>query len=119
MTLVTRASFRKSAGALETDHASALLVPELEPGGPQGVANRQRRDVAEELELLMAALQVVVRDPRAEVVDVVVADVPAEPLQHLRQLEERAAADRRVGVVPALAALPVGVLELVLDVEEE
>ena len=47
------------------------------------------------------------------------ADVAAEELEELRQLQVGAALQRGVGVAPALPRLPVGVLELVLDVEEE
>jgi len=49
---------------------------------------------------------------------VVQADVAREELEHLRQLQVGAASQRRLGVAPALGALPVGVLELVLDVEQ-
>ena len=74
--------------------------------------------VVEDRVLLVRALQVVVGDARAEVVDVVEADVAGAELQHPRQLQVGAAAQRRLGVAPVLAALPVGVLELVLDVEQ-
>jgi len=63
-------------------------------------------------------LEVVVGDPRVEVVNVMQADVAGEELQHRRQLQVRAAAQRRVGVVPAVGVLPVGVLELMLNVEQ-
>jgi len=45
------------------------------------------------------------------------ADVAGEPLQHLRQLEVRATADRGGRIIPIAVALPVGALELVLNIE--
>jgi len=51
-------------------------------------------------------------------VDVMQPDVAGEELQHSRQPEVGAAAERRVQVTPASGTLPVGVFELMLDVEE-
>jgi hypothetical protein len=67
---------------------------------------------------VVGALEVVVRDLGAQVVYVVQADVAGEELKRLGQLQVGAAAQRRVGVGPLVGALPVDVLELVLDVEE-
>ena len=83
------------------------------------VPQRQRRNVVEDRVLVVRALEVVVRDPRVEVVDVVQPDVAGEELEQLRELEVRAALERGLGEAPVVAALPVGVLELVLHVEEE
>ncbi len=66
----------------------------------------------------MASFQIVVRDPRTEMVDVVEADVAGEPLQDAGKLVEGAALHGCVGVVPGFIALPVGPFELVLHVEE-
>ena len=46
------------------------------------------------------------------------ADVAGEELQHLWQPQIRAALERRLVVAPGIGALPVGILELVLDVEQ-
>src|ERR687887_1860956 len=109
---------RDGRGALarlgEGDEAPLTLIPQLEPGRAQTVPDRQSRHVVEDRVLVMRALQVVVRDLGAEVVDVVQADVAREELQHLRELEIAAAPQRGIGVAPAVGALPVGVLELVL-----
>ena len=66
----------------------------------------------------MSALQVVVRDARVEVMDVVKADVSGEELEHLGQLQVGAAAQGGIGVVPIVGVLPIRILELVLDVEQ-
>src|SRR5579864_4871844 len=66
----------------------------------------------------MSALQVVVRDPRTQMVDVMEPDIAGEEAQEPRELQVGAALERRLVVVPLLVCLPVGVLELMLDVEE-
>src|SRR4051794_20369713 len=90
----------------EGHEPAATLVPELQARGPYAIGDRQRRNGAEQVEFLVRASEVVVRDSGAEVVDVVVADVASEVAQQRGQLQERAAADRGVGVVPVAAVLP-------------
>ena len=99
---------------------SCLLgrIPELEAGAAQRLAGREDGDLLEDLVLVVGALQVVVGDAGAQVVDVVEADVAGEELEGLRELQVAAAAQRRLRVVPGVAVLPVDVLELVLDEEE-
>src|SRR5271166_7005255 len=70
----------------EGDKALLLLVPELERHRANPVPQRERGHVVEDRVLVVRALQVVVRYARAQVVNVVVADVAAEELQHARQL---------------------------------
>ena len=50
--------------------------------------------------------------------DVVIADVARAESQEGRQLQKGASAQCGVGVVPVAGVLPVGVLELMLDIEE-
>src|SRR5687768_4575728 len=70
----------------EPDQAAVRFVPELQvdrfPAFPEG----HRRHGGEKGMRLMAVLQVIVRDLGTQVVDVMEADVSAEPLQDLRQL---------------------------------
>lgn len=66
----------------------------------------------------MAFLQFVVGDLRAEVMDVMEADVAREPLQHFRQFVERTACHARLEEIPVLVALPIGRVEIMLDVEQ-
>ena len=108
----------RGAGLAEGDELARVLVPELEPHRAQTVPQRQRRHVVEHRVVVVRGLEVVVGDPRVEVMDVVQPDVAGEELQHLRQLQVGAAAQRGVGVGPVAVALPEGVLELVLDVEQ-
>src|SRR5205085_11548287 len=107
-----------AAGFGEGDEPRPVFVPELEAYGAESIPERQGRNVVEGRIVVVRSLQVVVRDPGVEVVQVMQADVPGEELKHLWQSEVGAAAQRRIGVAPALGALPVDVFELVLDVEE-
>ena len=55
---------------------------------------------------LVGGAQVVVRDARRQVMDVVVADVAGDPAQHRRQVVERAAVDRGGVRIPVGACVP-------------
>src|SRR5436305_2049591 len=66
----------------------------------------------------MGCLEVVIRDARAQVVDVMEPDVPGEELEDPRKPKIRAALKCRLVEAPVVVLLPVGVLELVLDIEE-
>jgi hypothetical protein len=63
-----------------------ILIPELQPDGAEAVAKRQRRRGLEPAGLV-GGLQVVVRDPRAQVVDVVEPDVAGEEAEDPREFE--------------------------------
>ena len=78
---------------------------QLQPRARSAVAEGQHRDVVEDRVLVVGALQVVVGDLGAEVVDVVKADVAGEELEELRQLQVGAALQRGVGVAPVAREL--------------
>ena len=93
---------------------------------PTGPSRKQRR-LAPSVSRLMPRssrvvaqhlAQPVARDPAAQMMDVVDADIGGEPAQHARQVEVRAAVQRRLRGSSSPPSLPVGVLELVLDVEQ-
>ena len=69
------------AAFAEAHEALAVLVPQLEPDRPDPVPQRERRHAWKIGVLVVGPLQVVVGDPRAQVVDVVVADVAGEELE--------------------------------------
>src|SRR3954454_2399703 len=81
---------RAGARVGEGDQPAALLVPELQAGRPHAIRDRQRRNGAEQVELVVRASKVVIGDSGAEVVDVVVADVAGEVAQQRGQRYERA-----------------------------
>lgn len=55
---------------------AALRIDHLEPDRTQPVANAQHRDIVEDRVLIVGALQVVVGDFCAEMVNVMQADIP-------------------------------------------
>src|SRR5688500_11417006 len=96
----------------------ALLVPEAKPERSQAGYQRDGRDLLKQPVALVTSLQVVVGNARAQVVDVMKADVARQPLQHLRQLVVGAAAQCGRRVVPVVAAFPINAIELMLHVEQ-
>src|SRR4029077_19263164 len=95
-----------------TDQLALLLVPE--PVG-EGFETGEERDGFHGLEKglgLMTFFEVVIRNPRTEMVDVVVSDVAGEPLQRPGQFVERTAFQRRRSIIPLRPAFPINVLEL-------
>ena len=61
--------------------------------------------------------QFVIRDFRAEMVDVMKANVAGEPLEEPGKLIERAALQADAGVIPLSMPDPPGTIEIVLDIE--
>src|SRR6185503_6080110 len=93
--LLTRLGLAQLAQATVADQLALAFVPQPQVHGLEAFPQRQRLDLLEQRVVLVAFLQVVIRDARRQVVDVVEADVAAEPLQDRRQLVEAAAAQRR------------------------
>ena len=76
-----------SSCGCEAHQPAALFVVQLEPQRADAVPQCQRRHVVEDRVLIVCALEVVVRDARAQMMDVVQPDVAGEELQNLGQLE--------------------------------
>jgi hypothetical protein len=70
-----------------SEQAAVLAVDHLEANRPQGVAHAEHRHVMEDRALVVGALEVVVGDLGAEMVNVMEADVAGEELEELRQLQ--------------------------------
>jgi len=68
--------------------------------------------------LLVSLRQLVVRNFRTEVMDVVETDVAREPLYHLWQFIERTAVHARIEELPIRMAFPIGRVEIMLDIEQ-
>src|SRR5260221_12542259 len=95
-----------------------MLVPEIQEHRAEALAEGERFGLLHRRHRFIAPLEIVVWDARSQVVDVMVADVPAEPLQHPGQLVERAPGERGLDGIPALVLRPIYVLVLVLHVEK-
>src|SRR6266850_2815305 len=102
----------------EADEFVTLFVPKPEGQRFKTAEEAYRLDLLEEWVRFVASLQVVIGNARAQMVNVVKADVTREPLKNFRQLVERTALKRRGGEVPIFAAFPINPFELMLDVEE-
>src|SRR6266404_2532821 len=96
-----------------SNKSPAWFVPEAEGQRFEARKERNRLHRLEEGFGAMTLLQMIIRDARAQVMNVVKADVARKPLQHFRQLVKGASFQRRLAVVPAGAALPMSVFELV------
>ena len=67
---------------------------------------------------LMATLEIIIRNARAQMMNMVETDVAGKPLQNLRQLVERATLQSGSREIPLVTALPVNPLELMLHVKQ-
>ncbi len=102
----------------EPDQSAGFLVVEAQAQRPQALGQRQLVHLLEHGLLAEALREPVIGDRRAQVMDMVKADVAGEPVQNSRQRIHRAALQRDRHVIASIAALPVDPVELVLDVEQ-
>ncbi len=102
---------------LETNHLFAGFIQEAYAERFQALGDRQGINLKIGVGGV-AFRQAIVRDLRAEVMDVVIADVAAEPAQDGRQLIVRATFQPGAQETPLVLPLPVRAHEVVLHVEE-
>ena len=86
---------RQALQGSEADQFSSLLIPKAKRQGFEAGEQRYWFNGLKQRLRVVAPLQVVIRDPRAQVVNVVEADVAREPLQDLGELVERTAPQGR------------------------
>lgn len=102
----------------EAHESASLLIPEMIRNQFQAGKKRDWFYLTEHQMRIVAALEIVVRNSRTQVVDMMIADVSCEPLQDLRQTIKRATLQRSSQKVPLFAPFPIGAVELMLDVKE-
>ena len=102
----------------EADEAALLFVPQGERQATQALPQRDAVHLAQLGIALEALAEAVVRNPAAQVMHVVGADIRREPAHHRRQMEIGAALERGPVEVPRAFRSPVRRLELVLHVEQ-
>ena|SRR5690242_3748170 len=78
---------------------------------------RQWRDLEHRI-LVVTFLKLVIRDSRAEVMDVMETDIPRKPLQHFGKFIERATLYASVKKFPFRVVFPIRWVKIMLDVEE-
>ena len=76
---------RVRTGIVESDHLAVLFVPQSKSRAAETLPDAERRHLLEKWRLIVTLFQSVVRDPRAQVMNVVKSDVAGEPLQEARQ----------------------------------
>src|SRR5689334_5047323 len=80
-----------TASYREPDHAAQLLVPQRVTKRADGSTQRQHRGGLQFGQSVVTLFQPVIRNAGAEVVDMVKADIAAEPLKDARQPQMRGA----------------------------
>jgi len=100
------------------DELLTAFVPKAIGEGFEAGKERDGFDGLKERFGAVTFLEVIVRNRRAQVMDVMKADVAGKPLQDFWQLVEGASLERSRAVIPIGAAFPMNVFELVLDVKE-
>jgi hypothetical protein len=101
----------------ERYQAAGLFVPQRQTHGAESSRQGEAADAGEHGDVAHRFGQTVEGDAAGEMVDVVHPDVGAEPADHARQDVVAAPVKRRIVEGPVVLAVPVGVLELVLDVK--
>ena len=94
-----------------------LFIPQTESDGLQARDEGNRLDLPEKCIRIVAFLQMVVGNGRAQMMDMMKADIARKPLQDSGQLVERAPVQRSLRVIPPVAALPVRAFKLMLYVK--
>ena len=105
-------------GGFIADQFSASFIPQAKGKGLQASAEREPFYRLEERLRLMGSLGAVVRNSRTEMMDMMKADVSAEPLKNFRKFVVRTALQGSLGKVPILSPLPVDIFKLMLHVEK-
>src|ERR1700690_1984750 len=99
------------------DKFPVLLVPEPVGGGFETGEQRDGFHLLEERVGLMAFLQIVIRNARAQMMDVMETDVAGKPLQDARQFVEGTAFQSGGNVAPVFPAFPINIFKLMLDIK--
>src|ERR1700722_1983794 len=94
-----------------------LFVPKTKRERLQAGEEGNRLDLGGDCGGGVTFLQMIVGDERAQMMNVMKSDVARKPLQDARQFIERAPLQCGLRVVPFIAALPIGALELMLHVK--
>src|SRR6266508_1974235 len=100
------------------DQLATLFIPKTKSERLEAREQRDGLDALKQRLRFVALLQVIIRNARTQMMNVMKPDVAGEPLQDLGQFVERTALQRRRGVIPFLGAFPVNSLELVLNIKQ-
>src|SRR5579872_5689091 len=87
----------------ETDQFTSLFVPETEGERFETGKQSDRLHTLEQRVRVVAFLQIVIGNPRAQMMDVMKSDVAGKPLQHAGQFVKRTALQRCRRIIPIVA----------------
>src|SRR5207249_10661076 len=96
------------------DQLATLFIPESEGERFETGKQRDGLHALKQRLCFVALLQVIIGNPRTQMMNVVKPNVAREPLQHLGQFVERTAFQRRRRVIPCRATFPIDTLKLML-----
>ena len=102
----------------EGQKPAPAFVPERQPDAGQAIAQRDAADAGQLRMVFQDLGQAVVGDAARQMVHMVDADIAGEPAQRQRQVVMRGAVQCGRRKLPVIALRPVGLLELVLDIEQ-
>src|SRR6185437_1586986 len=111
-------SSRPTPQLAKADEPAGCFVPKHEPNARNALSQRQSAGFGEIRTNAKHDRQSIKRDPAAEMVDMMDADVGSEPTQHDRKVVMRTAVNGSVTKAPRLSSSPKRILELVLHVEQ-
>src|SRR5439155_7129846 len=98
------------------DQLATLLVPESEGEGFETGKERDGLHALKQRLCFVALLQVIIGNPRTQMMNVVKPDVAGEPLHQLGQFVERTALQVPRSVITFPATFPIDPFNLMLDV---
>jgi len=101
----------------ETNESTRLFVPKREAQAFHAFAQRDPTNVAQLGIIGQAFVKTIVGNAARQVVNMVAADIRREPAKRLGQVKIRTPAERSFVEVPVVVPAPIGVFELVLDIE--
>src|SRR5688572_9204694 len=104
--------------SVESHELPLFRIPQFERRRAKALPERQYRDVTELRHRFVRRPQPVVGNARIDMMHMMPANAPREPLEHTRQPIERAAMHRRRYIIPLFVVIPVCVLVLMLHVEQ-
>ena len=113
-----KASLSSNCNSPETDHSAVCFIPETKSECFKRSSDINDFYFAEDVVFIMTTLQVVIRNPGAQMMYMMKANVAGEPVKDCRQLQERASFYCSCFIVPFFSSFPGCIFVLMLHVKE-
>ena len=102
----------------KTNQRFAFFIAQAQLQRPENCPQRDDLDGVKRRDFVVALLQIVVGNIRANVMNVMQANIAGEPLEYFGQLKVRAALQCHFHRIPRSVTRPVRVLKLMLNIEQ-